>query len=135
MALAATSVQAKSWMVDYEQAMEKANAENKNVLLYFTGSDWCPPCMAMEKQTFSKPEFNQYAEANLVLLAVDFPEYKPLPEALLRHNLELAKKFEFQGIFPTFILANSEGQVLAKHEGYMEGGPDGFIDWLYQAKR
>src|SRR5438093_216309 len=64
------------WYTDYEKALEKAKAENKNVLLDFTGSDWCGWCMKMDKDVLKTKEFKEYASKNLVLVEVDFPQNK-----------------------------------------------------------
>ena len=50
-----------SWQTDYKQAQEQAKVGNKLVLLDFTGSDWCGWCIKLDREVFSKPEFNDYA--------------------------------------------------------------------------
>ena len=44
----------EGWTTDLDEAFKKAKSENKSVLVEFTGSDWCPPCIAMRKNVFSK---------------------------------------------------------------------------------
>src|SRR5471030_2210596 len=81
-ALALTAVaRAKTgWTDDYTKALSEAKAGNKLVLLDFTGSDWCSWCIKMEKDVFDKPTFKDYAKDNLVLVEIDFPNNKNLPE-------------------------------------------------------
>src|SRR5690349_19143489 len=81
------------WLTDFSVAKKKAREENKPVLILFTGSDWCPYCMKWEKEVFSQPEFKEYAQKNLVLLLVDFPDKKPLPKAQARANDALQQKY------------------------------------------
>ena len=38
-------VAADEWQTDYAKALATAKAQNKQVLLDFTGSDWCGPCI------------------------------------------------------------------------------------------
>ena len=64
------------WLTDTKTALEKARQENKAVLLDFTGSDWCGWCMKLKSEVFDQPEFAQFAQANLVLVEVDFPKRK-----------------------------------------------------------
>ena len=64
---------AAEWLTDLPKALDKAKAENKMVLMDFTGSDWCPPCKALHKTVLTSPEFEAYAQTNLVLVEVDFP--------------------------------------------------------------
>jgi protein disulfide-isomerase len=99
----------------------------------FTGSDWCPPCIQMKKDVLGKAVFQDYAAENLVLLELDFPKGKPQPEEIQRQNEELAGKFKADG-FPTFILLSSEGEELARHSGYLPGGPERFIQWTKTAQ-
>ncbi len=70
------------------------------VLLDFTGSDWCGWCIKLQKETFSKPEFQKFAAESLVLVELDFPRGKEQSEELKKQNQELAEKFGIQG-FPT----------------------------------
>src|SRR5690242_6680375 len=74
------------WMTDLAAAKKKAKAEDRRVLLLFTGSDWCPMCKVWDKEVFENPEFLSYAKTNLALVMVDFPEKRPLPRAQQRAN-------------------------------------------------
>ena len=74
--------------------MDKAKAEKKMVLMDFTGSDWCPPCKALHKNVLTSPEFEAYADKNLVLVEVDFPRTKPQTEELKAANKALAEKYD-----------------------------------------
>src|ERR1051326_1621983 len=82
------------WLTDYSAAKKRAKDENKPILMLFTGSDWCPWGIKWEKEAFSKPEFQNYAKTNLVLLLVDFPDKKPLPKAQARANEVLQEKYK-----------------------------------------
>ena len=115
-----------AWLTNYDKALEKAKAENKAVLLDFTGSDWCGWCIKMVKETLSQKEFTDYAAKNLVLVEVDFPNKKEQTEETKKKNAELQKKFEAKG-FPTFVLVDKDGKMLGKQVGYLEGGPAAFI--------
>jgi protein disulfide-isomerase len=117
---------------DYKAARERAAKENKLVLLDFTGSDWCGLCIQLEKETFSKPEFQEFAGENLVFVKLDFPRRKEQSAELRRQNSELAHEFGVQG-FPTLVLLNSQGRELARNAGYLGGGPEGFVNWVQSA--
>ncbi|MDT8391733.1 MAG: thioredoxin family protein [Lentisphaeria bacterium] len=39
---------AEGWMTDYDAALKKAKAENKVVILDFSGSDWCVWCVRLD---------------------------------------------------------------------------------------
>ncbi len=132
LATAALPAQAGEWMVDYAAAVEKAKAEKKPILINFTGSDWCGWCVKMDEETFSKPAFQELAAQRLVLLEVDFPRNKSQPPKLKKQNKELQEKFNVKG-FPTFVVINPNGKVLAEQSGYIPGGPEGLRNWLKSA--
>ena len=69
-----------TWLTNFETAQARARSEKKLLLIEFTGSDWCPPCIMLERQVFSQPEFKEYAAQHLVLLEVDFPRTKELSD-------------------------------------------------------
>ncbi len=123
------------WLTNVETAHARSRAENKPLLIDFTGSDWCPPCMRLRKEVFSKPEFAAYAAKNLVLLEVDFPKRKTLPPAQQAANDALAQQFGIEG-FPTIILMSPSGKILGQL-GSVTGGAPAFIgalDSLHAAK-
>jgi thiol:disulfide interchange protein len=100
----------EGWSTDLDKAFEKAKAENKSVLVEFTGSDWCPPCIAMRKNVFSKKEFVEAASKNFILVELDFPQGDP---EVKEKNQPFAEKYKIEG-FPTVILFNSEGKEFTR---------------------
>jgi len=130
--VSATSARASEWETNYPAALARAAKENKIVLLNFTGSDWCGWCKVMVEETFSKPEFGKFADAELVLAEVDFPEQKPQSPELRKQNSNLESKFDVKG-YPTLVLLNSQGREIARNSGYLPGGPEAFIKWVKTA--
>lgn len=119
--------------IDLSGALAQAKAENKLVLLDFTGSDWCPPCMELHETIFSKPEFQAYADSNLVFLTVDFPQKYHLSDAAGATNDFLSAKFNIEG-FPTLVLLDGDGKEVWRNLGFMDGGPKALIAKLDSAK-
>src|SRR5580700_8864165 len=101
-ALPAHAVPPPGWTEDYEKAVEKAKTENKNLLLDFTGSDWCGYCMALQKEVFSTPKFKTWAHENVVLVEVDFPHHQQ-SQKLKQQNSDLKGKYPTRG-FPTIVI-------------------------------
>ncbi len=95
----------EGWETDVKTALEKAKKEKKAVMLSFVGSDWCPPCIEISKNVYSKDEFVKLASENYVLVHLDFPNGN---QELLEKNIPYAKHFKIQG-FPSVILLDSEG--------------------------
>ena len=104
----------------FTQKLETAKSENKNVLLYFSGSDWCAPCVKFKKFIVNTPEFQTFATENLVIYNADFPRLSKnkLPKEVEKNNELLADKYNSKGIFPLILLLDSEGNVIKKWEEY-----------------
>jgi len=129
--LMAANVSGSEWQTDYEQALAAAKAGNKCVLLDFTGSDWCGPCIQMNKVVFSKAAFLTYAEKNLILVEVDYPQHKKLPEKVTKQNERLMHDYGIDNSgFPTVILLNPDGKILGQLEGYGGERPADIIAWV-----
>ena len=122
------------WLTDLPKAQTKAKAENKMVLMDFTGSDWCGWCIKFHKEVLSTPEFAEYAKKHLVLVELDFPRKKQQPAELKQANTALQAKFQVNS-FPTFVVLNAEGKEIGKQVGYAEGGPNAFIARLEGFKK
>ena len=100
----------EGWSTDLEKALAKAKAENKSVLVEFTGSDWCPPCIAMRKNVFSKKEFVDAASKKFILVELDFPKGD---KAVAEKNQPLAEKYKIEG-YPTVVLLTPEGKEFTR---------------------
>jgi protein disulfide-isomerase len=122
-----------SWLTDYKQAQQQAKENNKLLLLDFTGSDWCGWCVVLKREVFSRPQFKDYADKNLVLMEVDFPRKKVQANAVRMQNEELAQKYGIEG-FPTIVVLNGEGKKVGEL-GYMPGGPEAFIAELEKLRK
>ncbi|HMJ88250.1 MAG TPA: thioredoxin family protein [Candidatus Acidoferrum sp.] len=120
-----------TWITNYDTAVAQAAREEKAVLINFTGSDWCGWCIKLKAEVFDTPEFTAFAEANFVLLEVDFPQRKRLSAEQQRKNDALQEKFGIEG-FPTLIVLNASGKAVAK-TGYVRGGPAKFIEAVKRA--
>lgn len=117
------------WMTDFDKAQKESKETNHPVLLYFSGSDWCGPCIKMKKEVLESSEFEEYADDNLVLVNADFPRMKKnmLSDEQTKQNEVLAEKFNSDGVFPKAILISPEGKVLKTWEGYQKTNPEDFI--------
>jgi thiol-disulfide isomerase/thioredoxin len=125
-----TGSQAGAWMTDLKLAQDRAYAENRLVLINFTGSDWCGWCIKLKGEVFNSSEFNAFAERHLMLVEVDFPSRKPISPQQRAVNKGLANKYGIQG-YPTVVLLNSKGNELGRL-GYKAGGPGPYIKAIRQ---
>ncbi|MBQ4822599.1 thioredoxin family protein [Aquimarina sp. MMG016] len=122
---------AQEWLTDFEIARKKAKEDNKHIILVFAGSDWCAPCIKLEKQILETEEFQKYAKENYVLLKADFPRKKKnqLPESLQNQNIKLAEIYNKSGGFPLVVVLDKEGKKLGE-TGYKKVTPAFYIETL-----
>jgi thioredoxin-related protein len=129
--LAFTIARGAEWQTDYDQALAAAKDARKCVLLDFTGSDWCPPCIEMKKVVFSTPAFQDYAQKNLILVEIDYPRAKTLPDNVIKQNERLKHQYGIdQKGYPTVVLLNPDGKILGELGGYGGEGPADIIAWV-----
>lgn len=121
----------QEWMVNYEKASAKAMKENKNIIMVFAGSDWCAPCIKLEKNILESKEFKSYAADHWVLLKLDFPKRKQnkLPQEQQAHNDSLAEKYNNKGYFPLVLVVNKSGVVLGE-TSFKDISPQSYVEEL-----
>lgn len=120
---------AQDWKTNYDEAITLASKENKNIILVFSGSDWCIPCKKLDKDILQSEEFKNYAAENWVLLKADFPKRKKnkLSEEQQAHNDMLAEKYK--GRFPLIVMLNANGKAIGRI-GYKKYSPIEYIEFL-----
>ncbi|HTE00420.1 MAG TPA: thioredoxin family protein [Mucilaginibacter sp.] len=118
-----------SWLGDFNTAENEAIKENKLVLINFSGSDWCGPCIRLRKEILESSAFTDYAKDHLVLVRADFPRQKKnqLDAAQVRRNEALADKYNPDGKFPFTLLVDQHGKVLKEWDGFPNETPEKFV--------
>ena len=120
------------WRLNIEEAKQAAADKGVPILMVFSGSDWCRPCIQMRQEVWNNAAFQNYAKESLVLLELDFPARKKnkLSPEQTAHNEALAEEYNPKGEFPTAVLIGPEGKEIA-HFGY---NPDlsaqDYVDYL-----
>jgi thioredoxin-related protein len=121
------------WHHNLTEAQMIAQKEHKYILLNFSGSDWCGPCIRMKKEIFESDVFKKMADTELVLVNADFPRNKknqPTPEQQKINDLT-ADKYNPLGKFPFTLLLNEKGAVLGSWEGLPNESPEVFIEDIH----
>jgi thioredoxin-related protein len=131
--LVCSCMAAQNWHQDFERATALAAKNNTPVLLVFSGSDWCAPCIKLDKKIWQSDSFKKYAKDHLVLFKADFPRKKAnrLSEELMKQNKDLADKYNPQGYFPFILLIDKNGKQISVVEQSRKDMPD---DIIYRIK-
>lgn len=122
------------WYADFDEAQKAAAEEGKDMLVDFTGSDWCGWCIKLHEEVFDHEEWQKGVAEDYILVALDFPndpEIKakvPNPE----RNQELQQVYGVQG-FPTILLMTNEGEVYGR-TGYQAGGPTAYLEHMAELR-
>src|SRR5262245_33927826 len=97
---ATTDASGLTCVTNLQDANKLSQATHKPVFAFFTGSDWCGWCKKLQRDVFVKPEFIAWAKQNVILLELDFPRTKQLPDDLIRQNASLQQALAVSG-YPT----------------------------------
>ncbi|WP_456424393.1 thioredoxin family protein [Lutibacter sp.] len=125
------TVNAQEWQTDFETAKKIAAEKDEHIVLVFQGSDWCAPCIKLDREIWSTKEFKNYAAVNFVLLKVDFPRKKKnkLESIQQQKNNSLMEKYNKNGFFPFVAVLDKNGNVLGT-TGYKKMKPAEYIKLL-----
>lgn len=129
--LLSSSLTAQNWETDWKVATQKSKKNNQKLILVFSGSDWCIPCIKLEKEIWEAESFKAYALENYVLLRADFPKRKKnaLSKEKQTHNDKLAERFNAAGYFPLVVVISPEEKVLGQL-GYEKSTPEKYIELI-----
>ncbi len=116
------------WLNDFKASTERARKEDKDLLVLFTGSDWCSWCIRLDREVFSREGFTLEARKRFVLVELDFPRRLEQPEKIREQNEALKKQFAIT-LWPTVYLLDARGRPYAK-TGYEAGGEKKYLKRL-----
>jgi|TARA_B100001105_G_scaffold47341_1_gene35396 thioredoxin-related protein len=111
-----TGVIGQEWLTDFTKAKEIASNENKSIVLVFQGSDWCAPCIKLDKEIWSTPEFKELSKNHFVMISANFPRKRTnaLTKEKQEQNNKLAEKYNPNGFFPYVVVLNPKGDILGR---------------------
>ena len=119
----------EGWTSDFSAAKAQAAKEGKDLLIDFTGSDWCSWCIKLNEEVFQHDPFKKGVADKFVLVELDYPRDKSkLDEKTIKQNDELKSTYEPRG-FPTILLTDASGKPYAQ-TGYQKGGPEAYVKHL-----
>ncbi len=109
-----------AWSGDFNEAAKRAQETHKLILINFSGSDWCGPCIRLRKEILESEVFESYAKDHLILVRADFPRQKKnqLNKEQVKKNESLAEKYNPEGKFPYTLLVDENGKILKQWDGF-----------------
>lgn len=118
-----------TWLGDFNEASHEAAKSHKLILINFSGSDWCGPCIRERKEILENEAFTRFASENLVLVRADFPRQKKnqLSKEQTKRNESLADKYNPNGKFPYTLLVDENGKILKEWDGFPDESPEQFV--------
>ena len=119
----------QNWETNFEVSKDRAENEDKIIVMVFQGSDWCVPCMKLDREIWISEEFIKYSDENLIMLKVDFPKKRKntLTKVQQEHNNELAEKYNTAGYFPFIVILDNNGNVIGT-TSYKKLSPKKYIE-------
>jgi len=121
----------QDWKTNFDEAKKEATEQNKKILLVFSGSDWCAPCIKLDKNVWQSEVFRTESKSKLILLKADFPKKKAhlLSAELTESNKKLAEKYNKEGNFPLVVLLDKNGKVISM-TGYKNVSAEEYLKLL-----
>lgn len=118
-----------TWLDNFNEAKIEAAKTHKLILVNFSGSDWCGPCIRERKEILETETFENFASEHLVLVRADFPRQKKnqLSKEQVKLNEALADKYNAEGKFPYTLLIDENGKVLKDWDGFPNESPEKFV--------
>ena len=116
------------WRTDYELAKQEAGTNGKFVMLYFSGSDWCKPCIQLNKNILETETFSDFANGNFIPVKLDFPKMKKnrLSKRKVIHNEDLAEKYNPNGVFPLLVFLDADEELIG-FTGFTDVSPHAYV--------
>lgn len=118
-----------TWLGNFDAAKTEASQKHKLIIINFSGSDWCGPCIRLRKEILETSTFDAFAAEHLVLVRADFPRQKKnqLSKEQTKQNEALADKYNPDGKFPYTLLVDENGKVLKTWDGFPNKTPEQFV--------
>ena len=101
--------------------MPLAKEQGRDIMLEFTGKEWCPPCIHLRTKIMETAEFEQAVGDKYVLVEVIFPRLPSavaaIPEEQRNANEKLLTHHRIETGLPTVLLLDAEGYPYAQVAG------------------
>lgn len=129
-------VLSQDWQYNFDEAKKLATEQDKNIIIVFSGSDWCAPCIKLDKNIWQSDAFQKESEKEWIIVKADFPRKKAntLSKEQTEHNRKLAEKYNVDGSFPLVVVLDKNGKVLGKM-GFKNVSPEEYIKMIHALEK
>jgi thioredoxin-related protein len=126
----------QDWQYNFDEAKKMAGEQDKNIIIVFSGSDWCAPCIKLDKNIWQSEVFKKEADNEWVIVRADFPRKKAniLTKEQTDHNRKLAEKYNVEGSFPLVVILDKNGKVIGKM-GFKNVSPEEYIKMIHALEK
>jgi thioredoxin-related protein len=126
----------QNWQTNFDEAKKIALEQDKNIIIVFSGSDWCAPCIKLDKNIWQSESFKNEADKEWIMVKANFPRKKAneLPKEQTEHNRKLAEKYNVEGSFPLVVVLDKNGKVLGKM-GFKNVSPEEYIKMIHALEK
>jgi thioredoxin-related protein len=126
----------QDWQTNFEEAKKMAAEQDKNIIIVFSGSDWCAPCIKLDKNIWQSEAFKEEAKGEWILVKANFPRKKAneLSKEQTEHNRKLAEKYNVEGSFPLVVVLDKNEKVLGKM-GFKNVSPEEYIKMIHALEK
>ena len=126
----------QDWKYNFDEAKKSAAKQDKNIIIVFSGSDWCAPCIKLDRNIWQSDAFKKEAAQDWIIVRADFPRKKTneLSKEQTEHNRKLAEKYNLEGSFPLVVILDKNGKVLGKM-GFKNVSPEEYIKMIHAIDR
>lgn len=123
---------AQDWQYNFDDAKKQASEQNKNIIIVFSGSDWCAPCIKLDRSIWQSEAFKKESDKSWIMVRADFPRKKAntLSKEQTEQNRKLAEKYNLEGSFPLVVVLDKNGKVLGKM-GFKNITPEEYIKMIH----
>lgn len=135
-AFCSVKMYSQTWLTNFKEAKSEASNSHENIILVFQGSDWCAPCIKLDREIWSTSEFQKLSKNHFIMVKADFPRRKnnQLSKELQAQNAQLAEQYNNHGFFPLVVVLDENGKVLGKM-GYEKLSPTAYFNKLTTFER
>ena len=121
---------AGEWVGSYRTARAMAIRQNKKLLIFFSGSDWCAAGRTLERDLFKTDACQRLAREKYILYNADFPKYSSPGQEAEERNKRLAARYGVHRFPAVIVIEPKFGSMLVRQIGLKDATPKKLLEKL-----